>query len=143
MKYRNPAIILTIVAIACAALVGFLQYRANIERNKQQQKFLEAQRRIVLAQRSAEKKEVIEELSQASERLEEYKSAESKEVSKGPKVFEQQDVNLFTYIPKLIFSIILCGAALYVILSDKYKEETQKWAFGMIGVIVGVWIGSI
>jgi hypothetical protein len=51
--------------------------------------------------------------------------------------------NLFHYIPKLLFSAIFCASALYVILSNKYPEETQKWAFGIIGVIVGVFIGSI
>jgi len=46
------------------------------------------------------------------------------------------------YNPKLLFSLILLGASLWVILSGKYSEPTEKWAFAMISLIAGVWIGT-
>lgn len=44
---------------------------------------------------------------------------------------------------KVIFSGVFCIAALYVILSNKYDDETKKWAFSVLTLIAGVWIGSI
>ena len=44
---------------------------------------------------------------------------------------------------KFFISLILGGAALFVILSKKYNEETQKWAFSVLSLISGVWIGTI
>lgn len=31
-------------------------------------------------------------------------------------------------------------AALYIILSGAYPEDYNKWAFGIVGVIVGYWL---
>jgi hypothetical protein len=47
------------------------------------------------------------------------------------------------YIPKLLFSILLCLASLYIILKGGYSESTEKWSFAMINIIVGVWIGTV
>jgi uncharacterized membrane protein len=44
---------------------------------------------------------------------------------------------------KIVFSTIFCIAALFVILSKKYDDETKKWAFSVLTLIAGVWIGSI
>ncbi len=44
---------------------------------------------------------------------------------------------------KVIFSSIFCIAALYVVLSKKYDDETKKWAFSVLTLIAGVWIGSL
>ena len=46
-------------------------------------------------------------------------------------------------IIKFIFSLMFGGSALYVILSQKYNEETQKWAFSILTLISGVWIGTV
>jgi hypothetical protein len=43
------------------------------------------------------------------------------------------------WIP-LVFSVILLGASLYVILSGGYDEGTRKWAFGLVGTILGFWM---
>jgi hypothetical protein len=43
---------------------------------------------------------------------------------------------------KLVFSGVLGLAALYVILSGRYDDETKKWAFSVLSLISGVWIGS-
>lgn len=48
-----------------------------------------------------------------------------------------------TFGMKEIFSIIFCIAALYVVLFGKYPEDTRKWAFSLLSLIAGVWIGSI
>lgn len=44
---------------------------------------------------------------------------------------------------KVGFSSIFFLSALYVILSNKYDESTKKWAFSVLTLIAGVWIGSI
>lgn len=44
---------------------------------------------------------------------------------------------------KVGFSIVFCIAALYVVLSNKYEDETRKWAFGVLAIIVGVWVGTV
>jgi len=44
---------------------------------------------------------------------------------------------------KFGFSIILGGIALYVILTQKYNEETRRWAFSILSLVSGVWIGTI
>jgi len=48
-----------------------------------------------------------------------------------------------TFWIKVIFSSIFCISALFVILSKKYDEETKKWAFSVLTLIAGVWIGTI
>ena len=48
-----------------------------------------------------------------------------------------------TFWIKVIFSGIFCIAALFVILSKKYDDETKKWAFSVLTLIAGVWIGTI
>jgi hypothetical protein len=44
---------------------------------------------------------------------------------------------------KLGFSVVFGLAALFVVLSRKYNEETQKWAFSTLSLLAGVWIGTI
>lgn len=48
------------------------------------------------------------------------------------------------FIVKLVFSGIFTLAALYVILSpqDKYDAETKKWAFSIIALVTGIWLGT-
>lgn len=38
------------------------------------------------------------------------------------------------------FSAIIVGVALYIVLSKNYTDEYVKWAFGMIGIIIGYWL---
>ena len=45
-------------------------------------------------------------------------------------------------LAKIIFSGIFCLAALFVVLSKKYDDETKKWAFSVLTLIAGVWIGT-
>ena len=41
---------------------------------------------------------------------------------------------------QLILSAVLLGASVYVILSGKYTADTQKWAFGIVGTLLGYWL---
>lgn len=43
---------------------------------------------------------------------------------------------------KVVFSFVFLGAALYVILSKKYDDETKKWAFSVLTLIAGIWLGT-
>ena len=38
-----------------------------------------------------------------------------------------------------LLSLTLLGASLYIILSDSYSQDVQKWAFGIIGSLIGYW----
>jgi|GEM_PF-2654484 hypothetical protein len=37
-------------------------------------------------------------------------------------------------------SLVVLAAGLYVVLSKKYSDEVQRWAFGAIGMVVGYWL---
>jgi hypothetical protein len=37
-------------------------------------------------------------------------------------------------------SLVVLGAGLYVVLSKKYSDDAQRWAFGAIGMVVGYWL---
>lgn len=46
-------------------------------------------------------------------------------------------INLFV---KIAVSTIVLAASLYVILSQKFPDDYNKWAFGMTGLVVGYWL---
>jgi hypothetical protein len=37
-------------------------------------------------------------------------------------------------------SVIVMGVSLFVILSKQYSDEYVKWAFGVVGIIMGYWL---
>ena len=41
---------------------------------------------------------------------------------------------------RVVVSVVVLGAALYIILSAEYPAETDKWAYGSVGTIVGYWL---
>ena len=43
-------------------------------------------------------------------------------------------------VMQIIISLVILGAALYIILSKKYPDDVQKWAFGAIGTVIGYWL---
>jgi len=45
-------------------------------------------------------------------------------------------------VMQVIISLIVLTSALIVILSKKYPDDVQKWAFGVVGTIVGYWLPS-
>ncbi len=55
---------------------------------------------------------------------------------------ESKDHNDWILLAKIIFSGIFCFAALFVVLSKKYDAETKKWAFSVLTLLAGVWIGT-
>ena len=49
-----------------------------------------------------------------------------------------------TPLIKLMVQIFVSGAvllvSLYVILSNSYPDSYAKWAFGMVGLVLGYWL---
>jgi len=43
-------------------------------------------------------------------------------------------------IMMIVVSVLVLCSSLYVILSRQYDSENQKWAFGVIGTILGFWL---
>lgn len=44
---------------------------------------------------------------------------------------------------KLGFSVMFGLSALYIVLSQKYSDDATRWAFSVLTLISGVWIGTI
>lgn len=40
----------------------------------------------------------------------------------------------------IVVTVIVLLSGLYVVLSAGYAPETEKWAFGIIGLVVGYWL---
>ncbi len=40
---------------------------------------------------------------------------------------------------RIAISLIVLGAALYVILSQNFPDDSSKWAFGIVGIVLGYW----
>jgi len=45
-----------------------------------------------------------------------------------------------TTFVRIGISLIVLGSALYVILSQNFPDESSKWAYGMVGIIIGYWL---
>jgi hypothetical protein len=43
-------------------------------------------------------------------------------------------------IMQIAVSILLLGAALFVILSQRYDDSSKHWAFATVGTIIGYWL---
>lgn len=41
---------------------------------------------------------------------------------------------------RLAITFIVLIAALYVILSQKYKADAEKWAYATVGLLLGYWL---
>lgn len=41
---------------------------------------------------------------------------------------------------RIAISLSVLGVVLYIILSQKFPDDFSKWAFGVVGVIVGYWL---
>lgn len=37
-------------------------------------------------------------------------------------------------------TMIVLVASLYIVLADRYPTDTEKWAFGTIGLLIGYWM---
>ena len=60
------------------------------------------------------------------------------------KILEKVDVKkldaLIKVLMRAFLSLGLLVVALVIILSGTYSEEATRWAYGLIGVVVGYWI---
>ncbi len=45
-----------------------------------------------------------------------------------------------TTFVKIGISAIVLVVALFVVLSQKFPDDYNKWAFGMVGLVVGYWL---
>ena len=41
---------------------------------------------------------------------------------------------------RISISVIVLAVSLYVILSQRFPDDYNKWAFGMVGLVVGYWL---
>jgi uncharacterized membrane protein len=48
----------------------------------------------------------------------------------------EQEMALFT---RIFMSVLVMTVALFIILSNLYPDSHLKWAFGVIGIILGYW----
>ena len=48
--------------------------------------------------------------------------------------------SLRVFIVQIFFSAGLLISAVYVLLKGGYDEATQKWAIGIIGLVLGYWL---
>jgi hypothetical protein len=44
------------------------------------------------------------------------------------------------FIVQVIVSGVILIASLVIILSNSYPDATMKWAFGLVGVVIGYWL---
>jgi hypothetical protein len=44
---------------------------------------------------------------------------------------------------KLGFSVVFGLSALFIVLSQRYGEDATRWAFSILTLISGVWIGTL
>jgi uncharacterized membrane protein len=44
------------------------------------------------------------------------------------------------FVGRVAVSAIVIVACLYVVLKGSYPDATTKWAYGMIGLVVGYWL---
>jgi len=45
-------------------------------------------------------------------------------------------------VMQIVVSLVVLAAGLYVILSQVFDPDVQKWAFGVVGTVVGYWLPS-
>lgn len=78
----------------------------------------------------------IAELKSKLIKSQELREMESSEV--------KEDVSAdYNFWIKVVFSFVFCLSALYVVLSQKYDDDTKKWAYSVLTLIAGVWIGTV
>lgn len=41
---------------------------------------------------------------------------------------------------QIVITMIVLISSLYVVLSRRYPSDTEKWAFGTIGLLIGYWM---
>lgn len=69
-----------------------------------------------------------------------HESASIKNFAKATQSEKGEDTRKFWVI--VAFSGLFSLAGLYVILSKNYDEDTKKWAFSIISLVTGIWLGG-
>ena len=54
----------------------------------------------------------------------------------------EPDFVLLNWWARLGFNLLFGSAAIFVVLKKNYSPKTETWAFGVLSLIIGVWIGS-
>ncbi len=85
---------------------------------------------------------INKELSSLRAEIEKIESANAK-LSDIQRPNTEQSNGFLILMAKLGFSLMFGLSALFVILSKRYEEDTEKWAFSVLSLISGVWIGTI
>lgn len=70
------------------------------------------------------------------------KQLETANIAKADAMQQGQPVDL-KFLFKMILSALFTIASLFVVLSNHYDAETKKWAFSMLSLIAGIWIGTV
>ena len=53
---------------------------------------------------------------------------------------DKEPPSKFNTTIRVAISLLVLFAALFVILSQRYPDDYAKWAFGIIGIVVGYWL---
>jgi uncharacterized membrane protein len=53
---------------------------------------------------------------------------------------QDSDYNRTILFIRIGLSAIILIASLWIILSQNFSSDADKWAFGMIGLVVGYWL---
>jgi uncharacterized membrane protein len=41
---------------------------------------------------------------------------------------------------RIFVTLVVLFAALFIILIGRYDSDTQKWAYGIVGLVIGYWL---
>jgi hypothetical protein len=41
---------------------------------------------------------------------------------------------------RMLLSLLIIGLCIYLLLREQSSNDYAKWAFGMIGVVIGYWL---
>ena len=41
---------------------------------------------------------------------------------------------------RVLISLLVLFVGVYIILSDNYTDDVQKWSYGAVGTVIGYWI---
>lgn len=58
----------------------------------------------------------------------------------GRKEEEKKPTPIIKIWVSIIITFLLLGVGLYVILGQDYDASVKKWAFGVVGAIIGYWL---
>lgn len=59
----------------------------------------------------------------------------------GGKASNKNSVNkVLITVFSLVLQLIFVAVSFYIILSQKFPSDTQRWAFGTLGLVLGYWL---